>query len=118
MRVTLVKLRQAGRWIGTTAHEPMRGHLRTKQFIAGESLVKVLEFVESMSHPGKHELSDPKVKECPPEKSIIVFSGLTREGDAWVAQEWLVDFSPSLETPVGKGWIKPDHRNPYSPRSR
>ena len=111
MRVTMLKLRDGGRLIGTANREPMKGRLLTKQFIAGESLVKVLEFVETMSHAGKHELSDPRVKECPPEQSVIVFSGLTREGDAWVAQEWLVDFAPtSAETPVGTGWIKPGRR--------
>lgn len=111
MRVTLVKLREGGRWTGPANREPMQGRLLTKQFIAGESLVKVLEFVESMGHPGKHELSDPKVKDCASEGSTIVFSGLAREGDAWVAQEWLVDVAPPRpQTPVGSGWIKPGRR--------
>ncbi len=111
MRVTMLKLREGGRLIRSNNRAPMDGHILTKQFIAGESLVKVFEFVETMSHPGKHELSDPKVKECPPQGSTIVFSGLSREDDAWVAQEWLVDFHPPRkETPVGTGWIKPDRR--------
>jgi hypothetical protein len=98
MRVTMIVLREGGRWIGPRDRKPMRGELLTKKFIAGESLVKVLEFVELCSHSGKYQLNDARVKECWQEKSTIVFSGLSQEDGAWVSQEWLVDVNPPLET--------------------
>lgn len=89
----------------------MRGELLTKKFIAGESLVKVLEFVEVQSAPAMYELSDAKVKECWRDRSTIVFSGLAQEDGAWVAQEWLVDVEPPTnQTPGGMGRVKPGSR--------
>jgi hypothetical protein len=128
MRVSLQVLRERGRRLGAGARKVLQGDLRTKKFVAGDSLVKVLEFVEVRSACGLFELSDPKVKECWAEKSLIVYSGLNLEEGAWVAQEWLVDVNPApaLEgsyprwgavdqaspttTPVGSGWSKPSRR--------
>jgi hypothetical protein len=111
MRVTMTQLRKGGHWIGANDRKTMRGELLTKKFIAGESLVKVLEFAEVRSCPGTYELSDAKVKECWREQSTIVFSGLAHEDGAWVAQEWLVDVAPPPnDTPVGGGRIKPGSR--------
>lgn len=112
MRVTMTQLRSGGRWIGNAPAKPMLGDLRTKKFIGGDSLVKVLEFVRSSCAPGQFELSDARVKECWQEKSTIVFSGLAMEDGAWVAQEWLIDVAPPAieETPVGSGWLKPTRR--------
>jgi len=133
MRVSIQILRESGRWIGPDERRALHGDLRTKKFVAGDSLVKVLEFVEVRSAPGMYQLSDPKVKECWAEKSTIVYSGLACEGGAWVAQEWLVDVNPRpstggayphwgevnqqppKETSVGIGWIKPRHR--HEPRN-
>lgn len=103
----MTQLRRGGHWLPTEARKTMRGELLTKKFIAGESLVKVLEFVEMHSAPAMYELSDAKVKECWHGKSTIVFTGLSSEEGAWVAQEWLVDVAPT-ETPVGRGWMKPE----------
>ena len=105
MRVTMTQLRKGGRLLTKSEHKIMRGELLTKKFIGGTSLVKVLEFSEVMTAPGTYELSDPKVKECARGESTIVYTGLALEGDAWVAQEWLVDVAP-----VGSGWIKPERR--------
>ena len=111
MRVTLTQLRKGGHWIGASDRKTMRGELLTKKFIAGESLVKVLEFVEVRSAPAMYELSDAKVKECWRERSTIVFSGLAREDGAWVAQEWLIDVAPPpSDAPTERGRIKPGSR--------
>lgn len=117
MRVTMTQLRSGGRWIGHDPQKTMRGELLTKKFTAGESLVKVLEFVRSGCAPGQFNLSDAKVKECWQEKSTIVFTGMALEDGAWVAQEWLVDVAPQpgdgAETRIG--WINPArHREPQT----
>lgn len=106
MRVTMTQLRRSGRLLSEGERKIMRGELLTKKFIGGTSLVKVLEFCESMTAPGTFELSDPKVKECWRGESTIVYTGLALEDGAWVAQEWLVDVAP-----VGSGWIKPERRH-------
>lgn len=111
----MTQLRRGGHWIGANESKIMRGELLTKKFIAGENLVKVLEFVEMRSAPAMYELSDAKVKECWQGKSTIVFTGLSREEGAWVAQEWLVDVAPqSNDAPTEKAWITPGSRHDVS----
>ncbi|WP_439518490.1 hypothetical protein [Hydrogenophaga sp.] len=97
MRVTLTQLRQNGRRLNAGARTTMVGELMTTKYLNGSKEVKVLEFLEVRSAPGMFTLSEAKVKECWQEKSIIVFSGLARENDAWVSQEWLIDVAPSQE---------------------
>ncbi|RYD84942.1 MAG: hypothetical protein EOP84_04030 [Verrucomicrobiaceae bacterium] len=97
MRVTMTQLREAGRRISASARNTMVGELMTTKYLNGTKEVKVLEFQEVRSAPGMYTLSEAKVKLCWQEKSIIVFSGLARENDAWVSQEWLIDVAPSEE---------------------
>jgi hypothetical protein len=97
MRVTLTQLRENGRRLAAGARTTMLGELMTTKYMSGTKEVKVLEFQEVRSHPGMYTLSEAKVKECWQGKPTIVFSGLARENDAWVSQEWLIDVAPSLE---------------------
>jgi hypothetical protein len=105
----MTKMREGGRLVPVGQRKSIRGTLSTKKFITADTWFKVLELQPAGSYPGQHELYDPRVKECHAENSIIVFSGLAREEAAWVVQEWEVDVAPE-ETPVGKGWLKPERR--------
>lgn len=106
MRVTLTQLRENGRRLSAAARKTMVGELMTTKYMSGRKEVKVLEFLEVRSHPGMYTLSEAKVKECWQEKSIIVFSGLARENDAWVSQEWLIDVAPSQEVNLRSSVIR------------
>lgn len=97
MRVTLTQLRENGRRLAAGARTTMVGELMTTKYLNGAKEVKVLEFQEVRSAPGMYTLSEAKVKECWQGKPTIVFSGLARENDAWVSQEWLIDVAPSEE---------------------
>lgn len=44
--------------------------------------------------PHQFLLYDPRVKDCPAEGTTVCYSGMSHEGDAWVAQEWLIDVAP------------------------
>lgn len=108
MRVSMTELRAGGRTIAPNARKELRGTLSTIRFQGGETWFKVLHFQESNSAPHKFVLYDPRVKDCPAEGTTVCYSGMSHEGDAWVAQEWLIDIAP--ETPVGRGWLKPRSR--------
>ena len=110
MRVTIIKLRGGGRLLPQSDLKLMRGTLSTKKFMGGETWFKVLDFQPASSYPCQHELYDPRLKKCDAENSVLVFSGLAQEDGAWVVQEWEVDVAPRDETPVGKGWLKPERR--------
>jgi hypothetical protein len=108
MRVTMTMLRRGGRALPAASQTPLQGDMHTKKFKAGDTWVKVLAFHQSNCAPGSIELYDPKVKECVNGQATMVLSGVVREEDAWVVQEWRIEVSPTpLETPVGKGWLKP-----------
>lgn len=108
MRVSMTKLREAGRMIPVAQRKQLRGTLSTKRFKGGDAWFKVLELEPSDSYPGQHQLYEPRLKECIAEKNVLTFSGLALEDGAWVVQEWEIDVAP--ETPVGRGWLKPERR--------
>lgn len=104
-------LRRGGRILPSSQRKPLAGDLHTRRFKGGDTWVKVLEFQQSNCAPGQHELYDPRVKDCVSEKPAMVLSGVVREEDAWVVQEWEIEVAlPLRETPVGSGWIKPRRR--------
>jgi hypothetical protein len=87
----------------------MTGDVHTKKFKAGDTWVKVLAFDQSNCAPGMIELYDPKVKECVQGQATMVIAGVERDEDAWVVQEWKIEVTPPpSETPVGRGWMKPE----------
>lgn len=94
MRVTMTMLRRGGRALRAESQKPLTGDVHTKKFKAGDTWVKVLAFDQSHCSPGMVELYDPKVKECTKEDATMVFTGVERDGDAWVVQEWRVEVSP------------------------
>jgi hypothetical protein len=108
MRVSMTALRAGGRILAAEARKTLRGTLSTVRFQGGDTWFKVLQFQEVNSMPHQFLLYDPRVKDCPAEGTVVCYSGMAREGDAWVAQEWLIDIAP--ETPVGRGWLKPRSR--------
>lgn len=111
MRVTMTMLRRGGRALPAGSQSPLNGDLHTQKFKGGDTWVKVLAFQQTNCAPGSIELYDPKVKECVPEKALMVLSGVVREDDAWVVQEWRIEVSqPPPETPIGSGWLKPARR--------
>ncbi len=96
-----------------SARSPMHGTLATKKFIGGDAWFKVLEFQQSGCAPGKFDLYEARVKECNAESSVVVYSGIALEDEAWVVQEWAVDVAPTTTTPFAIGWINPArHREP------
>lgn len=105
----MTELRAGGRTLTPASRKVRRGTLSTIRFQGGETWYKVLHFQEVSSMPHKFVLYDPRVKDCPAEGTTICYSGMSHEGDAWVAQEWLIDISP--ETQVGQGWIRPVRRH-------
>ncbi len=102
-------LRVGGRTLTPASRKVRRGTLSTIRFQGGETWYKVLHFQVVSSMPHKFLLYDPRVKDCPAEGTTVCYSGMSHEGDTWVAQEWLIDISP--ETPVGSGWRKPLSRD-------
>jgi hypothetical protein len=112
MRVTMTMLRRGGRALRAESQKPLTGDVHTKKFKAGDTWVKVLAFQQTNCAPGMIELYDPKVKECTQGEATMVFAGVERDEDAWVVQEWRIEVSThSSETPVGKGWLKPERRH-------
>lgn len=112
MRVSMTELRAGGRTLAPNERRTRRGTLSTVRFRGGETWFKVLQFQETSSMPHQFMLYDPRVKDCPAEGTVVCYSGMSHEEDAWVAQEWLVDIAP--ETPVGAGWIRPVRRHERS----
>lgn len=109
MRVTMTMLRRGGRTLGAASQKPLTGDVHTKKFKAGDTWVKVLAFQQTNCAPGMIELYDPKIKECVQGQATMVLSGVERDEDAWVVQEWKIEVSPPApETPVGRGWMKPE----------
>jgi hypothetical protein len=108
MRAAMTELRAGGRTLVTSSRKTRRGTLSTIRFQSGETWFKVLQFQETQGMPHQFLLYDPRVKDCPAEGTVVCYSGMSHEGDAWVAQEWLIDIAP--ESPVGKGWMKPRSR--------
>lgn len=109
MRVSMTELRAGGRAIAPKSRKTLHGTLSTIRFQGGETWVKVLQFQEVNSVPHKFLLYDPRVKDCPAEGTVVCYSGISLEDDAWVAQEWLIDVAP--ETPVGRGWTQRPSRH-------
>lgn len=109
MRVSMTELRAGGRTLAPASRKVRRGTLSTVRFKGGDIWFKVLQFQESNSMPHQFLLYDPRVKDCPAEGTVVCYSGLSREGDAWVAQEWLIDVAQ--QTPIVRGWIKPVRRH-------
>lgn len=111
MRVTMTMLRRGGRMLPVNGQKALPGDVHTRQFKEGGTWVKVLEFQQANCPPGLIELYDPRVKDCADGRATMVLSGVVREDDAWVVQEWKIEVSPPPpETPVGKGWLKPERR--------
>ncbi len=112
MRVTMTKLRQGGRALRAESQKPLTGDVHTKKFKAGDTWVKVLAFQQTSCAPGMIELYDPKIKECVQGESTMVLAGVEQDQGAWVVQEWKIEVSPlPPETPVGRGWLKPESRS-------
>jgi len=105
----MTELRAGGRTLAPASRKARRGTLSTIRFRGGETWFKVLQFQEVNCMPHQFLLYDPRVKDCPAEGTVVCYSGMSREEDAWVAQEWLIDIAP--ETPVGAGWIRPVRRH-------
>jgi hypothetical protein len=108
MRASMTELRAGGRALPSNARQSRRGILSTVRFQGGDTSFRVLQFQDVNSMPQQFLLYDPRVKDCPAEGTVVCYSGLAREGGAWVAQEWLIDIAP--ESPVGRGWTKPGRR--------
>ena len=108
----MTMLRRGGRALRAESQKPLTGDVHTKKFKAGDTWVKVLAFQQTNCAPGMIELYDPKVKECTQGEATMVIAGVERDEDAWVVQEWRIEVSThSSETPVGKGWLKPERRH-------
>jgi len=108
MRVTMTMLRRGGCALRAESQKPLTGDVHTKKFKAGDTWVKVLAFDQANCAPGMIELYDPKIKECVQGQATMVLAGVERDEDAWVVQEWKIEVSPPPETPVGRGWMKPE----------